>query len=159
MRKVLYGFIASIIALILSVLFLNDWILKHNTPRLLHTIVYLFNLPDELKEHIAISKLSSSNASIHYKNEYYGRYALYISSEKSSAQYQALDKPLEYNVVCSNGLNRQQSGTVSNLPADIFWYSVPNDLKLGDEINCELTVLQSEGINELYLFANKLSDI
>jgi hypothetical protein len=136
---------------------MNDWILKHDSPNWLRTIVYLFNAPDNLRDSIQAAEIIDGVGYIKYKNEYYGSYSIYLSDDKSGTKHTNLETPIGYSVICNGDAEFDVIGNIEYLPQSILFYTVPNDIPVNGELSCSIEVATLKPSN-FYVFVNKLFD-
>ena len=160
MRRITIFCVIGIVTLSTPVIFFNEWILRHDTPAWMRTVIYLVNPPDKLKSAITVSKMSKGSGNISYANEYFGKYAIYLSKDVSGRDYIKLDSSIIYDIVCNENADLSLSGDVDTLPHMILFYTTPIDVEVGKKMNC--TVQINGEIDEsdiFYVLVNKLFDI
>lgn len=150
--------VSAIAAVTSPVVFFNDWILRHDVPVLLRTIVYLVNPPDKLRSSIVVGEVVRGDGDVSYVNEYYGKYAIYLAKDASGHVYVKLDSGIKYSISCNDGGVHGASGIAMALPEMIWFYRIPVDLPVGGRVKCAVRVDTQKG-DKLYIIVNKLFDV
>ena len=159
-QRITIFIVIGIVVLSIPFVFLNDWILRHDAPAWMRTVIYLVNPPGKMKSAITVSKISGGIGNISYINEYFGKYAIYLSKDVSGRDYIKLNSSIRYNIDCNGDTGLSLSGDIYVLPQTILFYTTPIDIGVGKKMNCTVQLSGKKGDSgTFYVLVNKLFDV